>query len=148
MESDLFYVGLKVQILRFFGPFRKTVGMLCRNHQRKNGKRPLAPFWSKSQLVLCLYNISHFSAGDSTLLRSGKRTNGRPPEGGEGWGRGPQSGGGRGTLKGWRGPFPGGSGVHASAAGITDGAKTRHSSSDTNNGKCVANHRNLPLKSL
>ena len=79
MESDLFYVGLKVQILRFFGPFRTTAGMLCRNHQRKNGKRPLAPFWSKSQLVLCLYNISHFSAGDSTLLRSGKRTNGRPP---------------------------------------------------------------------
>ena len=81
MESDLFYVGLKVQILRFFGPFRKTVGMLCRNHQRKNGKRPLAPFWSKSQLVLCLYNISHFSAGDSTLLMSGKRTNGQPPYG-------------------------------------------------------------------
>ena len=81
MESDLFYVGLKVQILRFFGPFRKTAGMLCRNHQRKNGKRPLAPFWSKSQLVLCLYNISHFSAGDSTLLMSGKRTNGRPLSG-------------------------------------------------------------------
>ena len=32
MESDLFYVGLKVQILRFLGPFRKTVWVGYKDH--------------------------------------------------------------------------------------------------------------------
>ena len=38
--------------------------MLCLNHHRKDGKRPLPPFWSQSQLVPCLQTISHLSGGD------------------------------------------------------------------------------------
>ena len=51
-------------------------GLLSKNHQRKNGKRSLIPFWSQNQLIPCLSIISHSSAGALCVLRSGTRTKG------------------------------------------------------------------------
>ena len=79
MESDLFYVGLKVQIPCFFGHCEKLLECSVEITSGKMGNVLCLRFSRRINWFFVSYNISHFSAGGSTVLRSGKRTNGRPP---------------------------------------------------------------------